>query len=118
MAVTELPFERAAMRGEEMPSGLCLAEQKTFLALRLLYAEYHKGNIAREQAALEKRKVIRQMEHELAVDKLNQKTAQLWNRIEIPAMTYAHDSTLENADKFYAAVYGLPENWRKKITIK
>lgn len=112
MAALELPFERAAMRGEEMPSGLCLAEQKTFLALRLLYAEYHKGNIAREQAALEKQKLIMQMNQELKIDKLNEQISQLWKRIEIPALEYAKNPTRKTADAFHAAVYGLPDDWR------
>lgn len=112
MAVTELPFERAAMRGEEMPSGLRLAEQKTYLALRLLYAEYHKGNVAREQAAAEKRKLIMQMNQELKIDKLNERIAQLWKKIEAPAREYSLNPSIETADRFYAAVFGLGENWR------
>lgn len=111
----ELPFERAAMHGEEMPGGLCLAEQRTFLALRLLYTEYRKGNIEREKASLEKKKLVRQMESEIKMDELNEKTAQLWKRIEQPAREYVFDSTIENADKFYAAVYGLSDDWRKKV---
>lgn len=114
MAVIELPFERAAMRGEEMPGGLCLAEQRTYLALRLLYAEYHKGNIAREQAALEKRKLLAQMEHELKAENLNEQISQLWKHIEEPARNYSLNPSIETADRFYAAVYGLPDDWRLK----
>ncbi len=112
MAVTELPFERAAMRGEEMPSGLCLAEQRTYLALRLLYAEYRKGNIERERASAEKKKIVYQLEQEIKIDKQNEKIALLWKRIEIPALEYAKNPTRETADAFHAAVYGMPDDWR------
>ena len=112
MAVTELPFERAAMRGEEMPDGLLLSEQKVFIALRSLYAAYRRGEIERERASREKQMLIRQMEHEIKVDELNEKISQLWKRIEIPASEYAKNPTRKIADAFYAAVYGLPEDWR------
>ena len=113
-SVSGVNFERAAFLREPMPDGLCMSEQKAFLALRFLYAEFDRGVIDKEQAALEKRKLLAQMEHELKIDKLNERIAQLWKRIEQPAREYVFDSTIENADKFYAAVYGLPDDWRVK----
>jgi hypothetical protein len=107
-------FVRAAYLRQPMPGGLCLSEQKTFLALRFLYAEFDRGVISKEQAALEKQMLIRQMEHEIKIDKLNERIAQLWKRIEQPAREYVYDSTIENADKFYAAVYNLGDDWRLK----
>ena len=59
-----------------------------------------------------------QMNHELAVDEMNAKTAQLWQRIEIAGMTFTHNPTIENANRFYATVYGLPENWQKQTTTR
>ena len=114
MAVTELPFERAAMRGEEMPDGLLLSEQKVFIALRSLYAAYRRGEIERERASREKQMLIRQMEHEIKVDELNEKISQLWKRIEIPASEYAKNPTRKTADAFYAAVYNMPPDWRNE----
>ena len=111
--MAELSFERQAMRDEEAPSGLTLAERKAYYLLRILYREYRAGEISREQASREKKMIVRDMESEKQIDKLNRRIAQLWKEIEIPAREYVHDSTTENADKFYAAVYGLPENWRK-----
>lgn len=108
----ELSFERAAYLRQPMPDGLCLSEQKTFLALRFLYAEFDRGVISKEQAALEKQKLLARMNHELKIDKQNEKIAHLWKRIEIPASEYAKNPTRKTADAFYAAVYGLPEDWR------
>jgi hypothetical protein len=108
----ELSFERAAYLRQPMPDGLCLSEQKAFLSLRFLYAEFARGVISKEQAALEKQKVIRQLEHEIKIDKLNEKISQLWKRIEIPASEYAKNPTRKTADAFHAAVYGLPDDWR------
>ena len=108
----ELSFERAAYLREPMPDGLCLSEQKTFLALRFLYAEFDRGVISKEQAALEKQKVTRRLEHELKVDKLNEQISQLGKRIEVPALEYAKNPTRETADAFHAAVYNMPPDWR------
>jgi hypothetical protein len=110
--VSEINFERAAFLREPMPAGLCLSEQKAFLALRFLYAEFDRGVISKEQAALEKRKLLAQMEHELKIDKLNEQISQLWKRIEQPAREYAKNPTRKTADAFHAAVYGLPDDWR------
>ena len=110
----ELSFERAAFLREPMPDGLCLSEQKAFLALRFLYAEFDRGVISKEQAALEKQKVIRRLEYELNIDKLNAQIAQLWKRIEIPALEYAKNPTRETADAFHAAVYNTPPDWRNE----
>ena len=109
----ELNFERQAMRNEEAPSGLTLTERKAYYLLRILYREYRAGEIGRERASKEKQMIIRDMESEKQIDELNRRIAQLWKEIEMPAREYVHDSTTENADRFYAAVYGLPENWRK-----
>ena len=108
----EFSFERAAYLRQPMPDGLCLSEQKAFLALRFLYAEFDRGVISKEQAALEKQKLLARMNHELKIDKQNEKIAHLWKRIEIPASEYAKNPTRKTADAFHAAVYGLPEDWR------
>lgn len=97
-----------------MPSGLCLAEQRAYLALRILYAEYRKGNIERERASREKRKIVNQLEQEIKIDEVNAKIAQLWKNIEPYAKEYSLNPSVDTADKFYAAVYGLSKDWRLK----
>ena len=41
----------------------------------------------------------------------------MWARIEPYATKYANDSTIEHADQFFSAVYGLTEDWRCKRRI-
>lgn len=110
--MSDVNFERAAYLRQPMPGGLRLSEQKTFLALRFLYAEFDRGVIDKEQAALEKRKLLEQMEHELKIDKMNEQISQLWKRIEQSARDYAMNPTKETADTFYARVYNLGDDWR------
>ena len=109
---TELPFERAAMRNEELPSGLTLADIRAFYLLRNLYRLYLSGGIDREQASREKVKIVQAYEKEKATDKINLQISHLWKRIEIPALEYAKNPTRKTADAFHAAVYGLPDDWR------
>lgn len=109
---TELPFERTAMRNEELPSGLSLTDIRAFYLLRDLYKLYYSGGIDRGQASREKAKIVKAYAKEKATDKINLQISQLWKRIEQPAREYAKNPTRKTADAFHAAVYGLPDDWR------
>ena len=50
----ELPYEKIAMAGGEMPTGMEYPDQILFLELRLLYDSYKRNLVTREQATLEK----------------------------------------------------------------
>ena len=52
------PWERAAMRGSELPDGLPIYEQMAYISLRALYHDYHEKRLDRETASAEKRKII------------------------------------------------------------
>lgn len=54
------PWEREAARGEEMPDGLPLVDQMAYTALRNIYERFHERRTEREQAAREKRLVVRE----------------------------------------------------------
>ena len=107
----EFPFERSAMRGDPMPEGLRLYEQCAYQALRHLYALYHRKVIPREDAAQEKKKLRAQYEIAKADFETNRrnnlKNAQMWKQIEAAANRYSAERTLENADAFVEAVYGV-----------
>lgn len=56
------PWEKAAMRGEELPEGLSLPDQMAYTCLRHIYALYYSKTISRDQAAAEKQRVRLQWE--------------------------------------------------------
>ena len=67
--IFEFPWERDAMRGEEMPEDLSLPDQLAYTALRHVYHAYYSKIITREVAAAEKGRIkcqydraVRQME--------------------------------------------------------
>jgi len=105
------PYERAAMLGEEMPEGLNLPDQLTFLALRDLYAQNRSGLIDRETGAREKAKLGYRREQvcrKLKVrEGLVERSARFYRDVEHAADAYAKQRTLENADELYRAVYGM-----------
>ena len=55
----ELPYEKIAMAGGEMPKGLEYPDQILFLELRLLYDSYKRKLIDRETATQEKVELLR-----------------------------------------------------------
>lgn len=110
MAEFTYPYERAAMRGEEMPDGLNIVDQLTFLCLRSLYGQKRAGIIDRAAGSREKAKLRYQRdlwEQRLMFrEKLAQHSAKMFQDAEAAANAYARERTLDNADRLYRALYG------------
>jgi len=101
------PYEQAAIRGDEVPEGLNLADVWMFLALRNLYKAVRDGTIDREQGKLEKRKLENQFRVLVADIEFYKSHRDFWARIEQAGTAYCKDRNLDNADKFYECVYGI-----------
>lgn len=56
------PWEREAMRGEEMPEGLSFPDQMAYTTLRNVYQAYYNKIISRDVAAAEKGRLKYQYE--------------------------------------------------------
>lgn len=52
------PWEREAMKGEELPDGLSLHDQMAYVSLRTLYHDYYEKRLDRGTASLEKRRIF------------------------------------------------------------
>lgn len=111
MANFTYPYERAAMRGEEMPDGLDMVDQLNFLCLRSLYGQVHSGTIDRATGSREKGRLIYQRnlwERKLMLqERMVRRSAELFRSVELAANAYAKERTLENADRLYHALYGI-----------
>lgn len=111
----EFPFERDAMKGEPLPPKLDIADSCLYVALKSLYAMYRAGLIKRKEAAEEKRRLIYNWTADKSkLDFLNRESDVLRNKIGAASADYAETPTTENAEKLYAALYNLPENWREQ----
>lgn len=102
----ELPYEKIAMAGGEMPKGLEYPDQILFLELRLLYDSYHRSLIDRETATREKVELLRTYEAHKIVDKMGKEWVDQIKRTELARAVYRKDKTIENADKLLACVEG------------
>lgn len=102
----ELPYEKVAMAGGEMPGGLEYPDQILFLELRLLYDSYKRKLIDREKATQEKVELLRTYEAHKIVDKMGKEWVDQIKRTELARAAYRKNKTIENADKLLACVEG------------
>ena len=103
----ELPYEKTAMAGGEMPKGLEYPDQILFLELRLLYDSYKRKLIDRDAATQEKVELLRTYEAHKIVDKMGKEWVDQIKRTELARAEYRKDKTIENADRLLACVEGL-----------
>lgn len=102
----ELPYEKIAMAGGEMPKGLEYPDQILFLELRLLYDSYKRKLIDRDVATREKVELLRVYEAHKIVDKMGKEWVDQIKRTEIARSAYRKDKTIENADQLLHCVEG------------
>lgn len=103
----ELPYEKIAMAGGEMPKGLEYPDQILFLQLRLLYESYKRKLIDRDVATREKVELLRVYEAHKIVDNMCKEWVDQIKRTELARAEYRKDKTIENADRLLACVEGL-----------
>lgn len=102
-----LPYERTAMDGAEMPSGLEYPDQIMFLELRMLYGQLRRGYVDRETAGKEKKKLLEVYRVHQFNDQLGKEWSQQIRRTELARAAYRKERTLENADRLLAAIEGV-----------
>ena len=102
----ELPYEKIAMAGGEMPKGLEYPDQILFLELRLLYDSYKRKLIDRETATREKVELLKKYEAHKIVDKMGKEWVDQIKRTELARAEYRKSKTIENADKLLDCVEG------------
>ena len=103
----ELPYEKIAMAGGEMPNGLEYPDQILFLQLRLLYDSYKRKLIDRDTATQEKVELLRTYEAHKIVEKMGKEWVEQIKRTELARAEYRKNKTIENADKLLACVEGV-----------
>lgn len=104
--MSELSYERAAMRGDPMPRDLAFPDQLMYQSLALLYARYRASTITREQASAEKKQLLREHETFVYRWKLGDHYVETIKKTELAASAYRKERTLENADKLIEAIEG------------
>lgn len=102
----ELPYEKIAMAGGEMPQGLEYPDQILFLELRLLYDSYKRKLIDREKATQEKVELLRTYEAHKIIDRYGKEWVEQIKRTEMARSEYRKNRKLETADILVACIEG------------
>lgn len=102
----ELPYEKIAMSGGEMPKGMEYPDQILFLELRLLYNCYKRKMIDRETATQEKIELLRTYEAHKIVDKMGKEWVDQIKRTELARADYRKNPCHENAMKLIEIIDG------------
>lgn len=102
----ELPYEKIAMSGGEMPTGLEYPDQILFLELRILYDSYKRKLIDRETATREKVELLRTYEGHKAVESMGKLWVEQIKKTELLRAEYRKNRTLENADRLIKQIEG------------
>ena len=110
----EFSFETEAMHGKPIPKGLDIADSCLYVALKNLYAMYHRKLISRKDATEEKKRLIYNWTNDKSkIRFLDREYEALKDKINSASEDYKKNPCIENADKLYAAFYNLPDDWRK-----
>ena len=111
----EFAFERQAMQGQPLQKGLDIADSCLYIALKNLYAMYRNKLISRKDAKEEKQRLIYNWTTDKSkIEFLNRDSAALKNKIGDASDNYKNNPSIENADKLYAAIYNLDDDWRER----
>lgn len=103
------------MQGKPLPQLLDIADSCLYVALKNLYAMYRNKLISREDAKEEKRRLIYNWKSDKSkIEFLDRDSDALRNKIGDASEKYKNNPCIETADKLYAALYNLPDDWRKK----
>ena len=104
----ELPYEKIAMSGGEMPDDIEWFDCQTFLSLRMLYHQYKIGLVDRETATREKRTILKDYDHNKWAEDYTKDIANRIADTEKARQAYRKNRTLENADAIILAFEGVP----------
>ena len=111
----EFDFERQAMQGQPLPKGLDIADSCIYIALKNLYAMYRNKLISRKDAKEEKQRLIYNWTTDKSkIEFLNRDSDELKDKIDAASENYKNNPSIKNADKLYAAIYNLHDDWRER----
>ena len=109
--MTKDEISKYAYMGEMPDKEMSCPERCLWYALRDVYRRFQSGDIKKDQSIQEKNKAIKQFEQDNgelnSAKEIIARNAAMWSEIELAGSLYGMDRTLENADAFVAAVYGV-----------
>lgn len=109
--MTKDEISRYAFMNDMPDKPMTCPERCLWYALRDVYRRFSNGDITKEKGDSEKNRALRQFDQDRMkldlAEKIIQRDSAMWAEIEIAGYTFQMDRTLENADAFISAVYGV-----------
>ena len=102
-----LPYEQAAIRGEEIPKGLDYPDQILFILLRDLYDRFRSGKIEKESARKEKMQYLEEYRGYKQNWEMGNHWAQVLIKTDLARAEYKKNPTIENANRLVAVLDGM-----------
>ena len=97
--LNELPYERIAMAGGEMPPGLKYHDQLTFQQMRNLYYAYKQKIVSREVATREKAEILQERDRMKFMCDLFEENVEMTKNTELIQAEYRRSKSLDVADR-------------------
>lgn len=101
-----LPYEIAAMNGEDMPTGLEYPDQIMFLQLRMLYDQFKKGIINRETAQKEKKQLLQEYECYKFRNSMEKEWVEIIKNTELARADFRKNPSIETAERLVSIIEG------------
>ena len=98
-------LEDLAYCGGQMPELRSQAQCVLFQAFRNLYDYAKRVQMTPAQGRREKHQILEAYRINQFLEEIQEKTNQMWQRIELTAAAYAKAPSVETADKLYEAIY-------------
>ena len=102
-----LPYEQAAIRGEEMPKGLDYPDQILYVFLRDLYDRFRSRKIDKETAVMEKKTYLDDYRGYKQNWEMGNHWAQVLIKTDLARAEYKKNPTIENANRLVAVLDGM-----------
>jgi hypothetical protein len=94
----ELPYERIAMAGGEMPKGLKYHDQITFLKLRNLYYAYKQQIVSRDVASREKFEILQERDRMKFMCDLLEENVEMTKKTELVIADFRKTKDIKYAE--------------------
>ncbi len=107
MSIPPEELERLAFQRKEMPDTRYLSEMMLFLAFRNLYDFAARVQMSPEQGRREKSELLEKFRACHFLEQIYEDTADMWKNIELAAIAYRKEPSVQTADKLLEAIYGV-----------
>ena len=109
--MTVRQLKSAAQHQEQPNPEWTCAERAFFYAMRDLYAKFKTGSLSKEEGerltSIAEKQFKKDEADFLEAKKIIANNAEMWKRIEFASHRYIQERTVENANAFVEAVYGV-----------